>query len=149
MAFRFSLKSVLHFRESIEHQQELLLREANQKVAKINHQIAQVEQQRRELESAQSRDLSTGTTAAELRFEVECDAELKRQVRELQRELAAAQRACEQQRQIFQQAKRERQKLESIRDQQLHAYRRQTARREQRNLDDLFLMRRHCPQVPQ
>ncbi len=142
MAFRFALQSVLHLREGLEHQQELRLRAANQKAAKVRHQIAHAGQQLRGLASVQAQELRAGTTAAELRFAAQCEAQVHRQLRELERQLAVAQRACDQQREIFQQAKRERQKLESVRDQQARSYRKQAARREQRNLDDLFLMRR-------
>jgi flagellar export protein FliJ len=142
MAFHFQLQAVLHFRESIEHQQELRLRAANQRVGRVRHLIEQVEQRRQELHSLQSRDLGAGTTAAELRFGLQCEAELQRQRRELEQQLAAAQQARQQQREIFQQAKRARETLESVRDRQLHLYQKDAARREQRSLDDLFLLRR-------
>lgn len=144
MVFRFALQSVLHFREGLEHQHELRLRAANQRVAKVRHQIASAEQQLRGLTSAQAQELRTGTTAAELMFAAQCEAQLHRQRHELERQLTVAQKACDQQREIFQRAKREREKLENVRDRQAHAYLRQAARREQRNLDDLFLMRRKC-----
>jgi flagellar export protein FliJ len=141
MAFHFRLQSVLHLRAGLEHQQELRLRAANQKVARIKHQIACAEQQLRELASTRAQELGTGTTSAELFFAAQCEAQLHRHLRELGRQLAAAQAVCDQQREVFQQARREREKLENLREQQVRSYRRQAARREQRNLDDLFLMR--------
>jgi flagellar export protein FliJ len=140
MAFRFPLQSVLHLREGLEHQQELRLRAANQKVARVRHQIGHVEQQLHGITSTQAKELGAGTTAAELMFAAQCEAQLHRQLRELERQLAVAQKASDQQREIFQRAKREREKLESVREQQARAYRTEAARREQRNLDDLFLM---------
>lgn len=142
MAFRFALQSVLHLRESLEHQQELRLRAANQRMVKVRHQILQAEQQLRGLALTQAQELGTGTTAAELMFDAQCEAALHRHLRELTQQLAAAKKACDQQREIFQQAKREREKLENVRDQLARIYRKQAARREQRALDDLFLMRR-------
>jgi flagellar export protein FliJ len=142
MAFHFALHVVLHFRESLEHQQELRLRAANQRVAQVRHLIEQMDARRGELSSTQSRELSAGITAAELRFELQCDAELMRHRGELERQLVVLQQACEQQRKIFQEARRARETLESVRDQQLRLYQKESARREQRTLDDLFLMRR-------
>ncbi len=142
MAFHFPLQALLHFRESIEHQQELRLRAANQLVLRVRHLIDGAEQRRQELQCAQLQELGAGTTAAELRFGSQCLAELQRHRHELEQQLAAAQQACRQQREIFQQAKQARETLEGVRDRQLLLYRKEALRREQRNLDDLYLLRR-------
>jgi flagellar export protein FliJ len=142
MAFHFKLKTLLHFRQSKEHQQELRLRAANQQVARVQHLIEQMDAHRKELQSAQSQILSSGMTAVELQFELLCDAELLRHRRELQQELARLEQLREQQREVFRVARRERETLEAVRDQELALYQKEAARREQRNLDDLFLMRR-------
>jgi flagellar export protein FliJ len=142
MAFHFSLDAVLHFRRSIEHQQELRLRAANQRVGRVRNMIEHLDGRRQELNSAQSKELSAGVTAAELRFELQCDVELLRQRRELEQQLAGVQKVRDQQREIFQQARQARETLEGVRDQQLRVHQKEAARREQRGLDDLFLMRR-------
>jgi flagellar export protein FliJ len=142
MAFHFPLQTVLHLRESIEHQQELRLRAASQRVVRVEHLIEQMDLSRQELHSAQTQRLSAGMTAAELRFELLCEAELLRHRRELEQQLLRLQQLREQQREILQQARRARETLESVRDLQLSVYRKEAVRREQRNLDDLFLLRR-------
>lgn len=142
MAFHFPLQAVLHLRQSIEHQQELRLRAANQQVARVRHLIEQMDIRRRELNSAQASALSGGMTAVELQFELLCEGELLRHRRELAQQLVRLEQLREQQRELFQQARRARETLEAVRDQQLHLYRKEAARREQRNLDDLFLQRR-------
>lgn len=142
MPFHFSLQPVLHLRESLEHQQELRLRAANQQVARVRHMIEVVEQRRQELHSSQLQELGSGTTAAELRFGLQCEGELIRQRRELEQHLAIAQQACEKQRELYQQAKRARETLESVRDQKFRLHQKMERRREQRNLDDAFLLRR-------
>ena len=142
MAFKFKLNAVLHFRESIEHQQELRLRAANQQVGRVQHLIEQMDTRRQELHTAQAKELGSGMTAVELQFELLCDAELLRHRRELGQELARLQQLQEQQREIFQQSRRARQTLETMRDQQLRLYQKEAVRREQRTLDDLFLVRR-------
>ncbi len=142
MAFHFALAAVLHFRQSVEHQQELRLRAANQRVARVRHLIEQMEAHRQELRLTQSKELSAGTTAAELRFELQCEGELMRHRRELEQQLAGLEKARDQQREIFHQARRARETLASLRDRQLRLYQKELVRREQRSLDDLFLMRR-------
>jgi flagellar export protein FliJ len=143
MAFHFPLQAVLHFRQSIEHQQEVRLRAANQMVARVRHLMEQMDAQRQGLHSAQIKKLSSGMTAVELQFELLCEVELLRHRRELEQQLTRLQQLREQQREIFQQARRARETLEAVREEQLRAYRMQAARREQRNLDDLFRQRRY------
>jgi len=142
MAFHFQLHAVLHFRQSIEHQQELRLRAAHQQVMRVRHLIEQMDIRRQELHAAQSKELGVGVTAAELRFELQCEAELLRHRGELAGQLVRLQHLQEEQRKIFQQARRARETLESVRDQQLRLFQQKAVRREQRSQDDLFLLRR-------
>lgn len=142
MSFHFRLQAILHFRQSLEHQQEQRLRAANQQVARVQHLLEQLDAHRQELHAAQCRELSAGVTAAELRFELQCEAELLRHRRELGLQLVRLQQLRDQQREILQQARRMRQMLENVRDRQLRSYQQEAARREQRILDDQFLLRR-------
>jgi flagellar FliJ protein len=142
MAFHFPLQALLHFRKSLEHQQELRLRAANQQVARVRHLIEQMEGRRQQLVAMQARELSSGVTSAELRFGILCETELIQHRMVLEQKLARLEQWREQQREMFQQARRARETLESIRDQQFALYRKEAARREQRALDDLFLFRR-------
>jgi len=142
MAFHFPLQAVLHLRESVEHQQELRLRAANKQVARVRHLIEQLDAHRQESHGVQAQTLSAGTTAVELHFELLCEAQLLRHRKELSQQLARLEQLREQQREIFQQARRARETLEAVRDRQLRAHQKEARRREQRNLDDLFLLRR-------
>jgi flagellar export protein FliJ len=142
MPFHFALQAVLHFRRSIEHQQELRLRSAQQQVMRVQHLIEQMDARRQELYSEQSKQLGAGVTAAELRFELQCDAELLRHRAELAAQLVRLQHQREEQRKVFQLARRGRETLESVRDRQLELYEQKAARREQQRQDDLFLLRR-------
>jgi flagellar export protein FliJ len=141
MAFHFSLEAVLHLRSSLEHQQELKLRAANQNVARVRHTIEQLDGRRRELVGLQHKRLTDGTTAAEMRFELQCEAQLLRHRREAEQHLAKLEEARNQQREVFYRARQARETLEAVRDRQLSLYQKDALRREQRNLDDLFLMR--------
>jgi flagellar export protein FliJ len=142
MAFDFKLQSIFHYRQSLEHQQELRLRAANQQVARMRHLIAQMDAHRQELHSAQNKQMSVGTTAAELQFELLCEVELLRHRRELGQQLVRLEQLREQQREILQHARQARETLEAVREKEFVLYTKEAGRREQRNLDDLFLMRR-------
>lgn len=142
MAFHFPLEAVLHYRKSLEHQQELRLRAANQQVGRVRHLIEELELRRQQIQATQSRELSSGTTAAELRFGLHCGAEILRHRLTLAQQLANLEKLRDQQRELFQQARQSRETLENVRERQLSFYTKEAARREQRGLDDLFLMRR-------
>jgi flagellar export protein FliJ len=142
MPFRFPLQAVLHFRQSIEHQQELRLRAANQQVARVQRMIEVADAQRQNLYANQSKELSQGVSAAELQFGLLYEKDLLRQRKELEPQLTQAQQVRDLQREIFRRAQQARETLESVRDGQLDLYRKEAARREQRSLDDLFLLRR-------
>jgi len=142
MTFHFPLHAVLHFRQSVERQQEMRLRAANQLVARVERLIEQVDVRRQELHSTQVKQMSSGMTAVELQFELLCETELLRQRRDLEQQLARLRQLRDQQREIFHQARRARETLEAVRDQQLRLYQKEAARRQQRSLDDLFLLRR-------
>lgn len=141
MAFQFPLQAVFHFRQSVEHQQELRLRAANQQVGKIRHLLDQLEERIRQVQLRESQELGRGTTSAELRFSLNCEGSLRQQRAETQHELARWQNLRDQQQKIFQQARRERETFENLRSHQLREYQRDKARREQRAIDDLFLSR--------
>jgi flagellar export protein FliJ len=108
----------------------------------VQHLIEQMDARRQELYGAQSQQLGVGVTAAELRFELQCDAELLRHRAGLMGQLARLQQQREEQRKVFQLARRGRETLESVRNRQLELYEQKTARREQQRQDDLFLLRR-------
>jgi flagellar export protein FliJ len=145
MAFRFSLQAVLHLYQSLEHQQELRLRAANQQVARVRHMIEQVDGHKRQNREQRSRDLQTGTTGAELEFERATEAALMRRKGELEAELVRVQQLRDEQQRNFRQARRRRETLSTLRETQLHLYQREAARREQRQQDDAFLLRRKPP----
>jgi len=142
MPFRFPLQALLHFRQSLEHQQELRLRAANQQVARVSHALEQLDGRIHQTQTLFSQHLATGTTGAELSFFQTTEAVLQTERQELEYELLRCRHLRDQQERVFRQARRERETFENLRSQQLRAYQRAQARREQRSLDDLFLMRK-------
>lgn len=142
MAFHFPLQAVLHYRESLEHQQELRLRAANQQVARVRRILEQHRARLQDLRASRGQELLAGTTAAELRFTTLRESALQHQRQELERELQRLQALRDEQQKLFVLARRQRETLAGLRDSQRHDYERTTARREQRQLDDAFLLRR-------
>src|SRR5277367_3207539 len=141
MAFHFPLEAVFHFRQSVEHQQELRLRAANQLVARARHQVDQIDDRMRQMQAQQSRALDAGTTGSEVQFALFRESAIRQQRQDWARELTRLEQVRDQQRSVYQQARRERETFESLRDQQMRDYKRAASRREQRQLDDLHLLR--------
>jgi len=141
MAFRFPLQAVLHFRQSLERQQETLLRAANQRVGRVRHLLEQLDQCQRQTEVLSAEELTGGTTAAELHLSVAKQNALRDQHTALERELARLENLRDQQQRSFHHARQQREMIQSLRDRQFQEYARQESRQEQRRLDDLFLLR--------
>lgn len=141
MPFRFPLEAVFRLRQSLEHQQELWLRAANQQVGRVRHLIEQLETRMNEKRVLQAQQLTSGMTAAEMRFGLLYEDALKEKRHALKQELRRLEQLRDQQQKVFQTARRERETLESLRDEQRRFYERETLRREQRQQDDLFLVR--------
>jgi len=142
MGFHFPFEALYRLRQSVEHQQELRLRAANQQVAKVRHAIEQLTEQSHRLQMESSEYLASGTTAAEIRFALHSINVLALRHHELEQLLARASSMRDQQKNLFRQARLERETLEILREQQLQQYRRTQLRRQQQRLDDLFLLRR-------
>lgn len=141
MPFRFPLQAVLHFRLNVERQEELRLSVLNQRIASVTQRMGQIANRIRELCASSSDDLVAGTTSAELRFTLTTEGVLQHQHQELERDLTRLQGLQSQQQRVFHHARRQRETIESLRDQQLDEYRRNAARREQLRLDESFLLR--------
>jgi len=142
MAFRFTLDVLLRVRESIERQQEARLQEANQCLALLLQRSQNLEARMTDLTASRLHELALGLSAAELQFNLLCRGVLAQEQSVLQREIARAEANRNQCRQAFQQARQQREVVDTLRHHQLLAYRREQARLEQRRLDDLFLLRR-------
>jgi flagellar export protein FliJ len=142
MPFHFSLHAILHLYQSLEHQQELRLRAANQQVARVRHVIEQLDAVKQQNRARQSQELQAGTTSAELEFTRNMASALMKRRGELEVELVRAQQVRDEQQRNFHIARRRRETLSSLRESQLKNYQREAARREQRQADDAFLLRR-------
>jgi flagellar export protein FliJ len=110
-------------------------------VARVRHLLEQLTERIRQAQLGEAQQLGDGTTSAELRFALDGEVALRQQRHDVERELARWQNLRDQQQRIFQQARRERETFESLRDHQLREYERHAARRQQRQVDDLFLLR--------
>lgn len=142
MAFQFSLSAVLQLRQSLEHQQELLLLEANRQMASLQLRIDHVNQQLWQHATQESMQLAAALCGAELQFMQLCQSILLGQRVGLEKQLAATQVMRDSRLASFRQARQQREVLATLRQAQQQVYGQNQDRRDQRQLDDLLLLRR-------
>jgi flagellar export protein FliJ len=141
MAFRFPFEVLLRVRQGLERQQELRLREANLRVAMLRRQIQDVHDETEKIAAQRRPELESGTTAAELQFDVLCYSVLTERRHTLENEMLKAEALRHSCCADFQQARRQREVVDTLRLRQLQEYQQREARQDQRRLDDLFLQR--------
>jgi flagellar export protein FliJ len=142
MSFRFPLETVLRYRENLEKREYTALGRAQQQLTEAEIHLQEVEGicaaaiAKREAESAR------GIPSVHLQ-----DAYQHEQALILQRDALRAKRAelqiiLEQCRKAYDLARQKREVLGELRTQRLQTYMREQSKREQRQIDDIFLSRR-------
>jgi flagellar export protein FliJ len=142
MAFQFSLDAVLRLRQSLQRQQELLLREANQQLTALQVRIDDLNAQISQHATQENLKLASTLSAAELQFMQLCRSVLLGQRGGLEKRLATAQALRDSRMTSFRQARQQREVLETLCQTQAQVYGQSEARQNQRQLDDLLLLRR-------
>jgi len=104
--------------------------------------VADLDEQRERILTRQRTYLESGLSAAELHFDDLCGSALLKRGDELEKQLADAELLRRTRSEEFQQARRKREAIETLRRQKFEVYRQEEARQDQRGVDDLFLMRR-------
>ena len=142
MAFHFPLEAVLRYRRSIERQHELRLQQANQKLALTEQRLLELLHALGNMAHAQIEQLQSGTTAAQMQFSLLGRAALLCRQSELEVQKKHEQTICRECIQALRHERQLREAVENLRHQRLAAYEQECSRSEQRQLDDLFLLRR-------
>jgi len=142
MAFRFSLQAVLRLRRSYERRERLRLEIITRRRLHTQQQIDELKSEILEANDRLARTLQAGMPAVELHLEVaQANARAKRQ-EVLAEQLAKLTQEHRAQQVAYQHAQQQRQIIENLRDRLFAIYQQVQARREQQQLDDLFLIRR-------
>ena len=144
--FHFSLESLLRLRKSLEHIEELRLLDANHRVERQRALIIAAEEWGRALNERRAVELKLGANGAELQFEIACRDQLQVLMQTLQKQLAALVEQRARQQEHYSQARRDREILEQLRDEQFARYHLEEVRRQQRRADETFLLRRRYQQ---
>ena len=142
MAFRFPLQALLRLRRSYERRERLRLEIITRRRLHTQQQIDELKSEILEANDRLARTLQAGMPAVELHLEVaQANARAKRQ-EVLAEQLAKLTQEHRAQQVAYQHAQQQRQIIENLRARLFAIYQQVQARREQQQLDDLFLIRR-------
>jgi flagellar export protein FliJ len=142
MAFHFPLESLLTYRQNLERKCELALHQAVAEASKIQREIQNVDLAAAELRDCETTSLQPGMRASELQWNGLQRIAFRSRREWLGKKLAEAERMRTACLQDLQRAKQQRGTVERLRQQRWVLYCIEIGRREQRQLDDLFLSRR-------
>ncbi len=141
MAFRFSLEAVLNVRRSQEQSERRKLDVIVSEQSQIRAALQELDDMSRDSYGRFQQRLGGGVTGSELQLETLREANINLARNRLLSRLAECEQRRATQTQIFFQTRRNREVLDDLRLRKFQDYRVEQARREQQELDDLFLMR--------
>ena len=142
MPFHFSLQPILKLRKSYERLERLRLLGIVAMIVKLRDEAAALEKESGDARRRLQQTLGTGLAGVEIHLEVACEKLRADRRRALEARLAELAQKHEKQRLIYLAARQKREILENLRDRQWDDYRREQDRREQQQLDELYLLHR-------
>jgi len=142
MPFQFSLATVLRLRENLEHTELLTLEKRYSELALAQGRLWEAEQNIIRAAESRQLQLSRGTTAIQLQLAIEEESQMRQQRDALLQKLQEAQKVLREQLAVYWKARQKRDILQELRKQKFDVYQRAQAKLEQRERDELFLLRR-------
>jgi len=143
MAFRFTLASVLGFRESIERREDLALAKLQLEMARVRHEIDLVTEDLAAAQRRREESMRQPIPAAELQSMLRAADVAAERRKKLLESLAALEHQRVEQMRIYQTARRARQVLSDLLTQHRDTWEQEQARAQQKVLDDIFGSRSH------
>jgi len=143
MAFRFSLATVLLFRQSVEKREELALQKILMEMARTRKEIQEITTAIAAAHAARNQAMLNPLPASHVQdmlSDTDAAAERKKKLIE---SLAVLEREHQAQTRKYQAAHRDRQMLSDMQSRQREAYDQERARATQKFLDDIFAARLH------
>ncbi len=141
MTFRFRLDGVLRFRKSVEQSEEVALYHIVREIIDVERELQQLESNQVRIREQREQDLTRTLPAVHLREIAERELELQTAADRVRSRLRQLETQRHQQLAIYQTAHQNREVLSELREQQRRTHQMEQRRREQKALDDLFLIR--------
>jgi len=142
MGFRFSLATVLRLRENLEHTESLVLERHYAELARVQGMLWEAELNIGNARRIKNEELAQGMTGIQLQLAIEEESRLQQHRDTLLQKLQEAQKLLREQMATYRKARQKRDVLEELRKRNFNSYRREQEKREQRERDEAFLLRR-------
>ncbi|HTV16380.1 MAG TPA: hypothetical protein VME68_16800 [Acidobacteriaceae bacterium] len=141
MAFRFSLATVLRFRESIEKREQLALQQVQLQIAQTRRAVDELTAQIARAEQIREETMREPVPAVHLQAMVRAAEAAAAHRKSLLENLQSLERLRVERMNAYQAAHRGRRMLSDIEMQQRGAYEQERTRQQQKFLDDIFVAR--------
>lgn len=141
MSFRFSLQPVLRVRLSFEKRERQRLAMMASALAQKRQQLDETFHTRQAIFKRLESELIQGISGAELHLENVALNQMAERQKMLQSQIERLEQQMERQQEVYSRARRDREIMENLRDQQFSIYQLEALRREQQSIDDLFNLR--------
>lgn len=141
MPFHFSLQVLLRLRESRERLERLRLEALAVKILHLRNELNAVAEDSRKNRAALANMLTEGLAGSQLHFAVLCEDGRRLFCEMMERQITELIKQHRTQQKIYENARQQREILESLRRRKLEIYRTEEARRLQREADEMYLVR--------
>lgn len=143
MSFKFSLATVLKVRESVERREERVLQKIQLEIARTLRQADELVEQISRTHEARERLMQQATAASNLHTLLEAAQAMSEQRLGLLERVQVLEQERAKQMKVYQAAHRDREMLTDMQMRQRDTYEKELERTRQKQLDDLFMARRH------
>jgi flagellar export protein FliJ len=143
MPFRFPLAAVLLVREHAEQREERALKKIQLDLARTSRQIEEVDREMLEAGDARDRAMQQPVLAFELQSYLRQLEDAAEKKKTLLQQLQNLKSDLDLQMKLYQAAHRDREALTDMLQKQRDAYEQDQVREQQKQLDDMFVARRH------
>ncbi len=141
MPFQFSLQSVLRLRAAFERMERLRLQALSAAIARLRQEVVAIDRSNLKIRQDTQARLAGGVAAVEIHFGLWMASANRERKRSLLAQIEDLEEKREVQERSYAAARQKREVVESLREGQWEQYRREQARREQRQADEMFLLR--------
>jgi len=142
MAFHFSLRALLRLRESVEKAELLRLQTIAAQAVQLRLEIESLDGEIKNRRQELLDQAATGISGAELHLAAESEAARQQRRTQMLSKLNEVEQLRKKQQLRYTHAHQQREILSNLRERQLSVYLREQTRREQQQIDELFLIRR-------
>lgn len=141
MPFRFSLATVLKYREEIEKREERTLEQRKETLSNLEHKLTEVIGRRDAIAGQRYSLLERGSLGDDLHHVERTVQQLDNLKTEIQRMILVAQQSYDAQLTIFRDAHQKREILFNLKMEKKQTYMSNQERREQQKIDEMFVAR--------